>query len=89
MSLEKKDKKKIITDFKLHQGDTGSPEVQVALLTEKISRLAAHLKEHKKDNHSRLGLSQMVNERRRLLLYLRGKDAPRYERLLVKVGLEK
>lgn len=89
MSLEKQDKKKIITDFKLHQGDTGSPEVQIALLTEKINRLAKHLKAHKKDNHSRLGLSKMVNERRRLLLYLRGKDVARYEHLLKKLGLEK
>lgn len=89
MSLEKKEKKEIITDFELHKGDTGSPEIQIALLTERISRLAAHLRGHKKDNHSRLGLSKMINDRRRLLLYLRSRDAARYERVLKKVGMEK
>lgn len=89
MSLESKEKKKIIDEFELHKGDTGSPEIQIALLTEKINRLAAHLKTHKKDNHSRLGLSKMVNDRRRLLLYVKSKEAARYARLIKKIGLEK
>lgn len=89
MSLEKKKKKEIIDGFELHQGDTGSPEVQIALLTERINRLAEHLKAHKKDQHSRLGLSKMVNDRRRLLLYLKSKDTERYNRLIKKIGLEK
>lgn len=89
MSLESKEKKKIIDEFELHKGDTGSPEIQIALLTEKINRLAAHLKTHKKDNHSRLGLSKMVNDRRRLLLYVKSKETARYARLIKKIGLEK
>lgn len=89
MSLSLDQKKKIIKDFEIHEGDTGSPEIQVALLTERITRLAGHLKEHKKDDHSRRGLTAMINERRRLLHYLRRKDAKRYQKVIAKIGLEK
>lgn len=78
-------KQKIIKDFQSHTGDTGSPEVQVALLSEKISKLASHLKVHKKDNHSRRGLLQMVNKRRRLLSFLKRKDEERYNSLVEKL----
>ena len=74
---------------RLHESDTGSPEVQVALLTESISRLSDHLKNHKKDNHSRRGLLQMVNKRRRLISYLKGKDEDRYGQLIEKLELSK
>ncbi|MCL5003827.1 MAG: 30S ribosomal protein S15 [Patescibacteria group bacterium] len=89
MSLEKIDKKTIIEKFKKSAEDTGSPEVQVALLTERINKLSAHLKEHKKDFHSRRGLLQMVNKRRKLLLYLRKVGEERYRSLIGKLGLEK
>ena len=88
MSLSKDLKDKIIGDFKVHKQDTGSPEVQVALLTERISQLAGHLKTHKKDNHSRRGLLQLVGKRRRLLTYLKGKDAKRYTKVSKKLGLK-
>lgn len=89
MSLATETKKNIIKKAELHDGDTGSPEVQVALLTERINRLAGHLKEHKKDDHSRRGLTGMINERRRLLHYLSKKNLQRYKKLLEKIGLEK
>jgi len=73
----------------LHESDTGSPEVQVALLSEQIIKLTSHLKNHKKDNHSRRGLLQMVNKRRRLLNYLKNKDEDRYTALLEKMELSK
>ncbi len=78
MALLKEKKQKIIRDTRLHDADTGSPEVQIALLTEKITKLSDHLKLHKKDNHSRRGLLQMVNKRRRLLSYLKKKDEERF-----------
>ena len=89
MALQKEKKEKIIKGSRLHDADTGSPEVQVALLTEKISKLSDHLKVHKKDNHSRRGLLQMVNKRRRLLGYLKKKDEDRYSALTEKLELAK
>ncbi len=87
--LASSEKKKILKKFGIHDKDTGSPEVQVALLTSRIQDLAGHLKEHRKDFSSRRGLLQMVNKRRRLLLYLRKKDEDRYRKILGKVGLSK
>ena len=89
MALEKQSKAKIIKQHETREGDTGSPEVQVALLTEKINKLSSHLKDHKKDFHSRRGLLQMVNKRRRLLIYLRKKDEDRYKKLIEKLKLSK
>jgi small subunit ribosomal protein S15 len=89
MALPKDIKKKIIDDFKVHSDDTGSPEVQVAILTERINQLADHLKEHKKDNHSRRGLLQLVGKRRRLLSYLKGKDEDRYGEVIKKLDLRR
>lgn len=89
MSLVPEEKKKIIEKFSQGTGDTGSPEVQVALLTEQISRLAKHLQEHKKDAHSRRGLLSMVAKRRRLLAYLQRKDEKRYAELIGALGLSK
>ena len=81
-------KKKIISDFATKDGDTGSPEVQVALLTNQIDALAEHLKKHKKDNHSRKGLLKMVAKRRRLLNFLQRKDEKRYKELVKKLGIK-
>ena len=89
MSLSKEKKQKIIKNTQMHSSDTGSPEVQISLLTEKITVLSDHLKKHKKDNHSRRGLLQMVNKRRRLMSYLKRKDESRYEALLKKLDLNK
>ena len=79
-----KQKAKIIKETAIHDKDTGSPEVQVAILSKRIDELAMHLKKHKKDNHSRRGLLQMVGNRRRLLRYLKGEDEKRYEKLVEK-----
>ncbi|HEY3374244.1 MAG TPA: 30S ribosomal protein S15 [Candidatus Aquicultor sp.] len=87
MALEKDIKGTIIEDYKQHDGDTGSPEVQVAILTRRISDLTEHLKEHKKDHHSRRGLLKMVGHRRRLLNYLKNKDIERYRALISRLGL--
>mgnify|MGYP000881680307 CR=1 FL=1 len=89
MALSKEKKVQIIKGNRLHESDTGSPEVQVALLTESISKLSDHLKSHKKDDHSRRGLLQMVNKRRRLIAYLKGKDEDRYSQLIEKLELSK
>ncbi len=78
MALSKDEKQKIINKFALHEGDTGSPEVQIAILTEEIQRLSEHLKVHKKDNHSRRGLLQKVGKRRRLIEYLSENEPERY-----------
>jgi len=83
------EKTKIIEEFKLHEGDTGSPEVQVAILTHKINRLTEHLKIHKKDHHSRRGLLMMVSKRKRLLDYLKRKDERRYLKLIQKLNLRR
>ena len=84
--MEKKD---IIVQYATHEGDTGSPEVQIALLTFRINHLNEHLKEHKQDNHSRRGLLKMVGKRRGLLDYLKAKDIMRYRAIIEKLGLRK
>ena len=85
-----KDKKtSIIEEYKLHDGDTGSPEVQIAILTSRIQELTEHLKTHKKDHHSRRGLLKMVGHRRNLLNYLMKKDIERYRAIVAKLGLRK
>lgn len=89
MSLDTERKKAIIDQFKLHEQDTGSPEVQVAILTERINYLTEHLKEHKRDHHSRRGLLKMVGQRRRLLNYLRDTDVERYRAIVGRLGLRK
>ncbi len=89
MALNTDSKQEVIKKFAQGKGDTGSPEVQVALLTEKITKLTEHLKAHKKDNHSRRGLLSMVNKRRRLLFYLQKKDLKRFQSLIKKLGLSK
>ena len=81
MALTKERKDEIVKEFGLHEGDTGSPEVQIALLTEQINSLTEHLKDHKKDNHSRRGLLQMVGKRRRLIEYLNESYEERYKKL--------
>lgn len=81
--------KSIVDDFGTHATDTGSPEVQVALLTERINHLTEHLKVHKKDHHSRRGLLMMVGKRRRLLDYLRDQDVERYRSVIAKLGLRR
>jgi small subunit ribosomal protein S15 len=85
--LTKEVKNQIIDDFKLHEGDTGSPEVQIALLTYRINFLNEHLKEHIKDYHSRRGLLKMVGQRRGLMKYLKNKDIDRYRSLIEKLGI--
>jgi len=87
--LTKERKQEIIKDYKLHDTDTGSPEVQVAILTERINELTEHLREHKKDHHSRRGLLKMVGLRRRLLNYLRENDVERYRAIIEKLGLRR
>ena len=84
-----KTKQEIIAEYALHEGDTGSPEVQVALLTARINHLNEHLKENKKDHHSRRGLLKMVGQRRGLLNYLKDTDIERYRTLLARLGLRK
>jgi small subunit ribosomal protein S15 len=83
------EKKKLIEQFKLHEGDTGSPEVQVGLLTHRISYLTEHLKVHKKDHHSRRGLLMLVGRRRRLLNYVKNKDINRYRSIIETLGLKR
>ena len=83
------EKNEIIAQFATHEGDTGSPEVQIALLTQKINHLNEHLKVHKQDNHSRRGLLKMVGKRRGLLDYLKEKDIMRYRAIVEKLGLRK
>ncbi len=87
MSLTKDDKLAIVDRFKRHEGDTGSPEVQVALITGRIEYLTGHLQTHRKDHHSRRGLLKLVGQRRRLLRYLRGEDITRYRTLVQELGL--
>ncbi len=87
--LSKDSKEAVIDKFSSHEGDTGSPEVQIALLTERINGLTEHLKMHKKDHHSRRGLLKMVGKRRRLLTYLQDKNVNRYRTLVKELGLRK
>jgi small subunit ribosomal protein S15 len=87
--LDKEEKEKIIKSFKVHPKDTGSPEVQIALLTNRINYLTEHFAAHKKDHHSRTGLLKMVGRRKRLLGYLKNEDAKRYEAVIKKLKLRK
>jgi small subunit ribosomal protein S15 len=89
MGLESEKKQKLIETHKRHDKDTGSPEVQVALLSERINYLTEHFKTHKKDHHSRRGLLKIVSQRRRLLDYIKKKDAGRYREIIEKLGLRK
>jgi small subunit ribosomal protein S15 len=82
-------KQAIISSFKLHDSDTGSPEVQIAILTERITYLTEHFKVHKKDHHSRRGLLKIVGQRRRLLDYLKKKDVERYRVIIAKLGIRR
>lgn len=89
MALSQDEKRQIIDEFKTHDSDTGSAEVQIAILTKKIEALNEHLRVHKKDHHSRRGLLKMVGKRRNLLAYLREKDVTRYRELIQKLGLRR
>ena len=89
MPLSTEQKADVIADYKTAQDDTGSPEVQVALLTKRITELTEHFGEHKKDHHSRRGLLRMVNRRRKLLDYLKAKDLKRYQDLIARLGLRR
>ena len=89
MALSVEEKAQIVTDFQQAAGDTGSPEVQVALLTANINKLQGHFKSNGKDHHSRRGLIRMVNQRRKLLDYLKGKDTTRYSALIGRLGLRR
>lgn len=87
--ITKVQKTAVIENNRTHETDTGSPEVQIAILTERINQLTEHLKVHKKDNHSRMGLFKMIGQRRRLLDYLMGKDVERYRACIAKLGIRK
>ncbi len=89
MSITKGKKTEVIGEFATTKGDTGSPEVQVAILTNRISTLTEHFKVHKKDNHSRRGLLKMVSRRRKLLDFVRGKDEERYKNLIERLGIRR
>ena len=89
MTLSKVEKTKVITGYQTHAGDTGSPEVQIAILSERINYLTDHFKSHAKDHHSRRGLMMLVGQRRRLLDYLKVKDLKRYRSLIEKLGIRK
>lgn len=89
MSLEREKKSELIKGYRVHEQDTGSPEIQVALLTERINQLTPHFKDHKKDHHSRRGLLKMVGTRRRLLDYLKKIDASRYKTLIERLNIRK
>ncbi|HKQ05263.1 MAG: 30S ribosomal protein S15 [Blastocatellia bacterium] len=89
MALAKEAKTGIIGQYRVHESDTGSPEVQVALLTQRINDLTEHFKTHVKDNHSRRGLLKLVSQRRRLLDYLRRKNAERYREVISRLGIRK
>jgi len=89
MSITKEKKEELIGTYKKHEKDTGSPEVQIAILTERISNLTEHFKTHNKDHHSRRGLLKLVGQRRRLLDYLRQKDIERYREIIGKLGIRK
>ena len=89
MALTAQDREKIVKEFQLKQGDTGSPEVQIALLTARIQHLTGHFQTHTHDNHSRRGLLRMVSQRRTLLDYLKRKDAARYQTLIQRLEIRK
>lgn len=87
--IQKEKKTAIIAEYATHEGDTGSPEVQIAILTARINELTEHLKVHKQDNHSRRGLLKMVGKRRKMLDYLMAKDIERYRAIIAKLGIRK
>ena len=87
--LLKEEKSKVIAEYATHEGDTGSPEVQIAILTKRINDLTEHLKTHKKDHHSRRGLLKMVGQRRNLLNYVMKKDSERYRSISARLGIRK
>lgn len=87
--MKRPDKKKVIKDYAVHPKDTGSPQVQIAILTERIKQLSSHLEEHSKDNHSRRGLLMMVGKRRKLLNYLKLNEKETYDELMAKLELNK
>ena len=89
MALTQERKQQLIEEYKIHENDTGSPEVQIAILTDKINYLNEHLRIHKKDHHSRRGLLKMVGQRRHLLNYLKDQDVQRYRDLINKLGLRR
>lgn len=89
MSITAERKAELIQKFATKAGDTGSPEVQVAVLTERINNLTEHFKDHKKDNHSRRGLLKMVSQRRKLLDYMRGKEEARYQTIIKELGIRR
>ncbi|HEX7057858.1 MAG TPA: 30S ribosomal protein S15 [Bacilli bacterium] len=89
MAISQERKQELIQTYKTHETDTGSPEVQIAILTESIEKLTEHLRLHKKDHHSRRGLLKMVGQRRKLLTYLKNKDVNRYSSLIEKLGLRR
>jgi len=89
MALSRERKEELIKKFQIHEGDTGSPEVQIALLTERLNELGGHFEKHDKDHHSRRGLLKIVGKRRRLLDYLKKKDVGRYQRILQELKLRR
>jgi small subunit ribosomal protein S15 len=89
MSITAERKQALISDYGVKSGDTGSPDVQIAILTERITNLTEHFKLHKADNHSRRGLLKMVSQRRRLLDYVKSKDEPRYRTLIERLGIRR
>ena len=89
MSITTEEKAKVISEFATKKDDTGSPEVQIAILTSRINTLTEHFKEHQKDNHGRRGLLKMVAQRRKLLDYLRGKEEERYQTVIKKLGIRR
>lgn len=89
MALDKKNKQEIINKFKLHEKDSGSPEVQLAIINERLNVLSSHFLTHKKDNHSRRGLLRLVGQRRSLLDYLKQRNRARYDKIIVELGLRK
>jgi small subunit ribosomal protein S15 len=89
MSITPARKEELIKEYATKEGDTGSPEVQVAILTERITNLTEHFKDHKKDNHSRRGLLKMVSQRRKLLDYVKDRDEPRYRELIQRLGIRR
>ena len=89
MAISQKHKNELIKEYRTHEADTGSPEVQIAVLTAEITALNEHLREHKKDHHSRRGLLKMVGRRRHLLNYLRDKDVQRYRELIKSLGIRR
>lgn len=89
MSITKEKKKEVIEKMKIHPTDTGSAEVQVGIMTERINRLTEHFRQHKKDNNSRRGLLQLIGQRRRLLKYIKAKEENRYQKIIKELGLRK